>query len=73
LSLESGVPADDSDAGRATALRPACATASASASADCVLRDSIANFYAQAMSICFNKSVLKPMDQGAASQPSSPE
>jgi hypothetical protein len=51
----------------------ACATASASASAstDCVLRDSIATFYAQAMSIRFNKSTSKSTDQGAASQPSS--
>jgi hypothetical protein len=80
--LESGIPADD--AGRAaalrwaaTALRPACASASASASAaasaDCVLRDSIAAFYAQAMSIRFNKSTSKSTDQGAASQPSAPE
>ena len=76
--LESGIPAND--AGRAaalrwaaTALRPACASASASASADCVLRDSIATFYAQAMSIRFNKSTSKSTDQGAASQPSSPE
>jgi hypothetical protein len=81
--LESGIPADD--AGRAaalrwaaTALRPAwrasaSASAPASASADCVLRDSIAAFYAQAMSIRFNKSTSKSTDQGAASPPSSPE
>jgi hypothetical protein len=74
--LESGIPADD--AGRAAALRwavgcSACATAFASASADCVLRDSIAAFYAQAMFIRFNKSTSKSTDQGAASQPSSPE
>jgi hypothetical protein len=46
---------------------------SASTSADCVLRDSIATFYVQAMSVRFNKSTSKSTDPTGGSRALGPQ